>query len=114
MANLLAAEADIARMAMVEVTSASPVARTRYRDALTRFTPFLDEGRAFTPHAGRLPANTSRIAIGSVAALLFDEVKAGRASQLSEALPDLVFAALLPFLGRDAALAERSATIAVG
>jgi AcrR family transcriptional regulator len=112
LANLLAANAAIARMAMVEVTTASPVARQRYRDALTRFTPFLDEGRGFSEFAARLPVNTSRFAIGSVAALLFDEVHAGRASQLPKIIPDLVFAVLLPFLGRDVAVAERDVTIA--
>jgi AcrR family transcriptional regulator len=112
LAELLAANAPIARMAMVEVTTASPVARQRYRDALTRFTPFLDEGRGFSEFAARLPANTSRFAIGSVAALLFDEVQAGRADELPKLVPDLVFAVLLPFLGREVAVAERDATIA--
>ena len=43
--ELLAAEADIARMAMVEVTAVGEEARIRYRAALGRFTPFLEEGR---------------------------------------------------------------------
>ncbi|HKJ35387.1 MAG TPA: TetR/AcrR family transcriptional regulator [Solirubrobacterales bacterium] len=112
MADLLAANAAVAHMAMVEATAASQVARQRYRDALTRFTPFLDEGRGVSEFAGRLPANTSRIAIGSVAALLFDEVRGGRAEQLSDLVPDLLFAVVLPFLGREVAVAERQATIA--
>ena len=44
--ELLAAESDIARMAMVEVTAAGEEARERYRAALARFTPFLEEGRS--------------------------------------------------------------------
>ena len=43
--DLLSAEADIARMAMVEVTAVGEDARIRYRSALGRFTYFLEEGR---------------------------------------------------------------------
>ena len=50
-------------MTMVEVTAAGDDARERYRAALARFTPFLEEGRS-TPARARLPADTARFAIG--------------------------------------------------
>ncbi|HEY5053650.1 MAG TPA: TetR family transcriptional regulator, partial [Solirubrobacterales bacterium] len=46
--ELLASEASIARMAMVEVSATGGVARARYRTALARFRPFLDEGRDYS------------------------------------------------------------------
>src|SRR6476659_1890811 len=46
--ELLSAESDIARMAMIEVTAAGDDARARYRGALARFTPFLEEGREYS------------------------------------------------------------------
>ncbi len=53
--ELLAAEADIARIAMVEVTAAGDDARARYRAALGRFTPFLEEGRAYSSQGRSCP-----------------------------------------------------------
>lgn len=104
--TLLAQESDIARMAMVEVTSAGPAARQRYRDGLNRFLPFLDEGRGWSEHSKLLPATTSRLAIGAAATLIFDEVRAGRASELERMLPELVFAVLMPYIGPEAAARE--------
>jgi AcrR family transcriptional regulator len=101
--ELLAAEADIARMAMVEVTAAGDDARERYRAMLTRFTPFLEEGRTYSGQAEELPADTARFAVGGATSMIFDEVRAGRGPELKRILPDLVFAVLMPYLGPEAA-----------
>lgn len=103
--ELLSAEADIARMAMVEVTAAGDEARERYRSALARFTPFLEEGRAYSGQ-GELPPDTARFAVGGIASIIFDEVRAGRGPELDKVFPDLVFAMLMPYLGPEAAEAE--------
>jgi AcrR family transcriptional regulator len=107
MVELLAAESDIARMAMVEVTAAGEDARGRYRAALARFTPFLEEGRTYS---GRdddaLPADTARFAIGGATSMVFDEIRAGRGPELERILPDIVFAVLMPYLGPEAAEEE--------
>ena len=101
--DLLAAEHDIARMAMVEVTAVGEDARIRYRAALGRFTYFLEEGRTVSPQADELPADTARFAIGGATSMIFDEVRAGRGPELKRILPDLVFAVLMPYLGPEAA-----------
>jgi AcrR family transcriptional regulator len=101
--ELLANEADIARLSMVEVTAAGDDARARYRAALARFTPFLEEGREYSDQAEELPADTARFAIGGATSMIFDEVRAGRAPELKRILPDLVFAVLMPYLGPEAA-----------
>ncbi|HEU4943608.1 MAG TPA: TetR/AcrR family transcriptional regulator [Solirubrobacterales bacterium] len=101
--QLLAAEADIARMAMVEVTAAGDDARERYRAALGRFTPFLEEGRAYSGQGDELPPDTARFAIGGATSMIFDEIRAGRGPELERILPDLVFAVLMPYLGPEAA-----------
>jgi AcrR family transcriptional regulator len=103
LAELLAAEADIARMAMVEVTAAGPEARERYRAALARFTFLLEEGRAYSGRGDELPPDTARFSIGGLTSLIFDEVRAGRGPELMRLLPDLVFAVLMPYLGPEAA-----------
>jgi AcrR family transcriptional regulator len=103
MVELLAAESDIARMAMVEVTAAGDAARERYRAALARFTPFLEEGRAYSGQGDELPPDTARFAIGGATSMIFDEIRAGRGPELLRLLPDLVFAVLMPYLGPEAA-----------
>jgi AcrR family transcriptional regulator len=101
--ELLATEADIARLSMVEVTAAGDDARARYRAALARFTPFLEEGREYSSQAEELPADTARFAIGGATSMIFDEIRAGRGPELKRILPDLVFAVLMPYLGPEAA-----------
>jgi AcrR family transcriptional regulator len=101
--ELLSVEADIARMAMVEVTAAGDDARERYRAALARFTPFLEKGRTYSGRGDELPADTARFAVGGATSMIFDEVRAGRGPELKRILPDLVFAVLMPYLGPEAA-----------
>jgi len=101
--ELLAAESEIARMAMVEVTAAGEGARERYRAALARFKPFLEEGRTYSGQGDDLPPDTARFAIGGATSMIFDEVRAGRGPELERILPDLVFAMLMPSLGPEAA-----------
>ena len=104
--ELLAAEAGIARMAMVEVTAAGDEARARYRGALARFTPFLEEGREYSNQGEDLPADTARFAVGGATSMIFDEIRAGRGPELERILPDLVFAVLMPYLGPEEAEEE--------
>jgi AcrR family transcriptional regulator len=104
--ELLATEADIARLSMVEVTAAGDEARARYRGALARFTPFLEEGREYSSQGEELPADTARFAIGGATSMIFDEIRAGRGPELKRILPDLVFAVLMPYLGPEAAEEE--------
>jgi AcrR family transcriptional regulator len=102
----LAGEPQIARLALVDVGSAGPRAQRRYRAALQRMTPFFDEGRDFAPGGRRLPANTSRMAIGAVTGLVADEIEAGRADRLPDLLPEILFATLVPYLGPAVAAKE--------
>ncbi len=102
----LAAEPDVARLALVDVGAAGPAAQRRYRAALQRLTPFFDEGRDFAPGGRNLPANTSRMAIGAVAGLIADEVVEGRAEYLPQLLSEVLFATLVPYIGPAAATRE--------
>ena len=101
--TLFAAESEIIRMAMVEVTAVGEEARVRYRAALGRFTPLLEEGRSASAQAEDLPADTAGFAIGGATSMIFDELRAGRGPELRRLLPDLFFAVLMPYLGPEAA-----------
>jgi AcrR family transcriptional regulator len=104
--KLLATEASIARMAMVEVSATGGVARARYRTALARFRPFLEEGRDYSGRSEDLPADTAEFAVGGATSMIFDEFRAGRGQELERILPQLVFAVLMPYLGPAAAREE--------
>jgi AcrR family transcriptional regulator len=104
--QLLSAESDIARMAMVEVTVVGEEARERYRAAVARFTPLLEEGREHSDQGEDLPPDTARFALGGATSMIFDEVRAGRGPEMERILPDLVFAVLVPYLGTEDAEAE--------
>ncbi|MEX2195032.1 MAG: TetR/AcrR family transcriptional regulator [Thermoleophilaceae bacterium] len=97
---------DLARVAVIEAMAAGPRATERYREAVRRFTPFFEEGRRQAPHADELPAGVPVVVVGGIAAIVFDEVVAGRTAELGEVLPELVYSALAPFLGHDQALDE--------
>jgi AcrR family transcriptional regulator len=102
--DLFAREPELARTAVVEVTAAGDEARRRHWAALDRLARLLDEGRR--PRRPRLPPNTALMAVSGVAALVFDELRAGRATELPHLLPELEFALLVPFVGPRAAVAS--------
>lgn len=104
--ELLAAESEVARMTMIEVIAAGEQGRERYRRALSRLEPILDEGRDVTPGGSRLPPETARLAIGAATSLIFDEIRGGRGAELEHVLPELARAVLAPYLGDAGAEAE--------
>lgn len=100
-----AADPALARTAIVEVAAAGAEARQLHWQAISRFTEYLDQGRELAGDR-ELPENISLMSAGAVSGLIFDELLAGRAEQLPERLPDLLFAMLVPFVGPQAATAE--------
>lgn len=104
--DALAAEPELARLALLGVSAAGPAAQRRYRAALQRLTPLFDEGRDFAAGGRNLPANTSRMAIGAVAGLISDELSENGAERLPELLSEVLFATLVPYIGPAAAARE--------
>lgn len=104
------AEPRMAHLAIVGMASAGPAAHRHYRRAVRRFLPLFAAIKRTAPLAERLPDSVSRLALGSITELLFDEIQAGRTDQLPRRLGDLVFAALVPYLGTREASAQMRAT----
>ena len=100
-----AADPELARTAVVEVTAAGAEARQLHWNAIARFTRYLDAGRELAGDR-ELPENISLMSAGAVSGLIFDELLAGRAEKLPDRLPDLLFAMLVPYVGPEAAAAQ--------
>jgi AcrR family transcriptional regulator len=96
---------DEARFAIVEVLAAGPKALARRDSALRQFTGFLESGRSET--SIELPGITALAVAGGINELLYSEILHGAVSSLPSRLPDLMFWVTLPFLGAEAATAER-------
>lgn len=101
----LAEHPDEARFAIVEVLAAGPKALARRDSALRQFTGFLEPGRSEA--SVELPGITASAVAGGINELLYSEILHGAVAGLPGRLPDLVFWIALPFLGPEAAAAER-------
>ena len=96
---------DEARFAIVEVLAGGPKALARRDSALRQFTGFLEAGRSEA--AAELPGITALAVAGGINELLYSEILHGAVAGLPGRLPDLMFWVALPFLGAEAAAAER-------
>jgi AcrR family transcriptional regulator len=103
--ELLATSPDEARFAIVEVLGAGPKALVRRDAALRQFTELVDAGRKDS--SIELPGMTSVAIVGGVFELLYSEILHGATARLPARLPDIVYWITQPFLGADAAVAER-------
>jgi AcrR family transcriptional regulator len=105
----LESEPAVARVCFVEVVVAGPAARARY-ESTTRVLAWLVEAGRGEPGGGepggaeRLPASTAVWVVHGLALAIRDQILAGRGGRLSELLEDLIYTALVPYLGQEQAL----------
>ncbi len=67
-----------------------------YAEMIGRFAALLGAG---APRGDRLPGSSDRSVVSVIAAIVSCHVRAGTVEQLGKGDPDLVFLALLPYLG---------------
>ena len=90
---------DRARVGLVEMLAAGPRALERYDGAVRRFIPLLEQGREESPYGEQLPSNISEAVVGGVSQVLYLRVLTGDTESLSDALEELLYFALVPYLG---------------
>jgi AcrR family transcriptional regulator len=99
----LASEPAFARMCIVEVVAAGPEARAR-RDAATRvFIDFLEPGRSEAPDGVTVPALASEVVVGGIYEIIYTRLLRNAADELIAMLPELLYCALVPYIGHVAA-----------
>ncbi len=97
--DLLAERPDAARVGLVEVLAAGPRALDRYDGAIRRFVPLFEQGRAESPYGDQLPPNISEAVLGGIAQVLYLRVLSGDTASLPDSLDELLYFALVPYLG---------------
>jgi AcrR family transcriptional regulator len=104
---LLAADPAFARMFIVEVMAAGPEAIRRRNDITRTFADLIDRN-AQELLAGKVaPGLTAETIVGGIYEVVYTRVLRGEIRNLPALLPDLTYSALLPYLGPEAAAAER-------
>jgi AcrR family transcriptional regulator len=101
-----AADPDVGRFVLIEMSSVGPLARERFRQDFTRFVDLLGSGVERDGPGPDLPG-APRIGVSGTLARIFEEVVSQRAATLPSLLPEMTFELLVPFVGEDAAHAER-------
>jgi len=99
----LAAEPAFARMCIVEVVAAGPEARGRRDAAMRVFVDFLEPGRAEAPKGIVVPALAADIVVGGIYEIIYSRLQRNAADELVEMLPELLYSALVPYIGHRAA-----------
>jgi AcrR family transcriptional regulator len=95
----LAAEPAFARMCIVEVVAAGPEARSRRDAAMRVFVDFLEPGRAEAPRGIRVPDVAAEIVVGGIYEIIYSRLQRDAANELVEMLPELLYCALVPYVG---------------
>ncbi len=92
-----------ARVFVVEVVAAGPVATGRQLSLIERLASRLREGRAHYPDAATLPRSTEQAVIGGIASLISGHLLAEEADLLHALEPEFLELLLTPYLGRSEA-----------
>ncbi|ADB51571.1 transcriptional regulator, TetR family [Conexibacter woesei DSM 14684] len=101
--NYLVAEPAFARMCIVEVVAAGTEARGRRDAAMRVFVDFLQPGREQAPRGVVVPELAADIVVGGIYEIIYTRLLRDSAEELIEMLPQLVYCALVPFVGHRAA-----------
>ena len=91
---------DYAEMCLVQVMSAGPDAVARRDEKLRQFSELIIDGASQElPKRGLPSAIVAEGVVGGIYEILYARVVRGRIHQMPELLPDLVYSALLPYVG---------------
>jgi AcrR family transcriptional regulator len=101
--ELMAAQPSYARLACIEARGAMPPeAYKRYEAGIRVLVAMLDRARDYARVSA--PASATRAGIGGAELLIRRELIAGRAEDLPDLLPDIIYGTVVPFLDQHEAL----------
>lgn len=105
--EFVASEPAFADMCIVEVLAAGPEAVRRRNETMRAMTALIQRGvdEALSKEA-QPPAMIAETIVGGIYEAVYARVLEGRTEELPALLPDLMYAILLPYAGREVAMAE--------
>lgn len=102
--DLLASRPAFARMALVEAPASGLRAFEMYASGKRVLLSLLDRGRNEAVEDEAIPASAGRAALAGAESLVVGQILIGNTARLRELLPDIVYIAIVPFLGQKEAL----------
>jgi AcrR family transcriptional regulator len=116
--DFVAREPAFARMCIVEALAAGPDAVKRRNAAMAAFAKLIDENARELGTALHPPSLTGETIVGGIYEVVYARIVAGEIRTLPNLLPDLLYSALLPYVGHEEATAaskrQREAADAAG
>jgi AcrR family transcriptional regulator len=104
--DFLAREPGFARMCIVEALAAGPDAIARRNGAMAAFATLIaDNARELGTPVEPQPLTAETI-VGGIYEVVYTRIVRGDIRELPELLPDLLYPALLPYEGKEAAISE--------
>jgi AcrR family transcriptional regulator len=99
-----AADPDVARFTLVELSTVGPAFRSTFQAEFARSIALLEEGMGEDGPEPEL-AQANALAVGAILTRIYEQVVLGRAAELPRLLPDLTYELLVPFVGEEEARA---------
>jgi AcrR family transcriptional regulator len=98
---------DTARFGMVDVLAArNEMIRVRREEIFVWCAGLIDAGRALAPDPAAVPESAAVMAIGAVVQIVARRMQTGEDRELGRLVPELMYGAVRPYLGEEAARAE--------
>jgi hypothetical protein len=94
--DFLAENPAAARVLALDSRSAGPELDADYQEMIARFAALLAAG---APRSERLPASSDESVVAVIAAIVSCRIRTGTIDSLRDGDPDLIFLALLPYVG---------------
>ncbi len=104
--DLLATRPAFARMALVEAPSSGERAFELYASGKRVLQSLLERGRDDPVEEQAIPSSAGRAALSAAESLIVGQILAGNTARLGELLPDIVYIAMVPYLGQEEALRQ--------
>ena len=101
---------DTARFGMVDVLAAqNEMIRVRREEIFVYCASLIDAGREVAPEPGAVPEPAALMAVGAVVQIVTRRMHIGEDLEFGPLVPELMYAAVRPYLGEEAARAELDA-----
>jgi AcrR family transcriptional regulator len=94
------------RFGMVEMLWAGELTKVTRDNSFRQFTAMVDGGRAVADDPDSIPAFTAEGTVGSITEMFAKRLRRGAGGNPYEFIPELMYLAVLPYLGEEAARKE--------